>query len=54
MDYRPPGSPVQYSEEYGSGLPFLSLEDLPNPGIQPMFAALAGGFFTTELSGKPQ
>ena len=27
--------------------------DLPGPGIEPMFPALAGGFFTTEPPGKP-
>ena len=27
--------------------------DLPNPGIKPRSPALAGGFFTTELLGKP-
>jgi len=27
-------------------------EDLPNPGIEPVSPALAGGFFTTELPGK--
>ena len=27
--------------------------DLPDPGIQPKSSALAGGFFTTEPSGKP-
>ena len=35
------------------GLPFLSPGDLPNSGIEPMSPALAGGFFTTELPGKP-
>ena len=37
-------------QEYWSGLPFPSMEDLPNPGIQfesPASPALAGGFFTT-------
>ena len=29
-------------QEYWSGLPFLPPEDLPNPGIEPMSAALAG------------
>ena len=28
-------------------------EDLPNPGIEPTSAALAGGFFTAEAPGKP-
>ena len=27
--------------------------DLPGLGIRPMFPALAGGFFATELPGKP-
>ena len=27
--------------------------DLPKPGIKPMSPALAGGFFTTEPTGKP-
>ena len=39
-------------QEYWSGVPFPSLGDLPNPGIQPMTSALAGGFFTTESSGS--
>ena len=37
-------------QEYWSGLPFPSPEDLPNPGIEPMLLmspALAGRFFTT-------
>ena len=37
-------------QEYWSGLPRLSPEDLPNPGSEPEFLlslALAGGFFTT-------
>ena len=44
-------------QEYLSGLPFRSLGDLPNPGIEPespVSPALAGGFFTTEPPGKPQ
>ena len=50
------GFPMQ---EYWSGLPFPSPEDLPNPGIEPVSPnyqaspALAGRFFTTEPSGKP-
>ena len=40
-------------QEYWSGLSFPSPGDLPNPGIEPMSPALAGGFFTTELPGKP-
>ena len=40
-------------QEYWSGLPFPSPGDLPDPGIKPESAALAGGFFTTE-PGKAQ
>ena len=34
-------------------MPFSSLGDLPDPGIEAMSAALAGGFFTTEPPGTP-
>ena len=37
-------------QEYWSELPFLPLGDLRDPGIEP---CIAGGFFTTELPGKP-
>ena len=43
-------------QEYWDGLPFPSLGNLPNPGIETisfMSPALAGGFFTTKLPGKP-
>ena len=40
-------------QEYYSGLPFPSPGDLPNPGIEFTSPALAGGFFTSEGSGKP-
>ena len=40
-------------QEYWSGLPFPPPEDPPNPGIEPTFPALAGGFFTAEPPGKP-
>ena len=38
---------------YWSGLPFPSPGDLPDPGIEFMSPALAGGFFTTKLPRKP-
>jgi len=38
--------------KYWSGLPFPAPGDLPNPGIEAMSPALAGGFFTTEPPGK--
>ena len=45
---------MEYSkQEYSSGLPPPSPEDLPNPEIEPMSPALAGRFFTTELLGSP-
>ena len=43
-------------QESWSGLPFPPLQDLPDPGIQPMSPtspALAGRFFTTTPLGKP-
>ena len=40
-------------QDYWSGLPFPSPEDLPNVGIEPMSPALAGIFFTPESPGKP-
>ena len=41
-------------EEYWSGLPFPRPGVLPNPGIESMSPALAGGFFTNEPPGKPK
>ena len=35
-------------------LPFPSPGDLPDPGIKLTSPELAGGFFTTEPSGKPE
>ena len=52
VDYSLPGSSIHMGllrQEYWSGLPFPSPEDLPDPGIEPAFLpspALAGGFFT--------
>ena len=48
-----PLSVVFSKQEYWSGLPFPSPGDLSDPGIEPVFPALAGGFFTTEPPGKP-
>ena len=39
-------------QEYRCGLPFPSPGDLPDPGIEFMSPALAGGFSTTESPGK--
>jgi len=44
-------------QEYWSGFPFPSLEDLPEPGIEPTSLtspALAGGFFTTIATWETQ
>ena len=35
-------------QEYWSGSPFPSPDDLPDPGIEAVSPALAGRFFTTE------
>ena len=40
-------------QEYWSGLPFPSPEDLPDTEIKPMSLALIGGLFATEPPGKP-
>ena len=52
MDCSLPGSAVHGlpRQEYWSGLPFPPPGDLPDPGIEPMSSALAGGFVTTEQS----
>ena len=40
-------------QESWSGLLFPTPGDLPDPGIEPVSPALAGGFFTTAPLGKP-
>ena len=42
-----------FRQEFWSGLPLSSPGDLPNPGIEPAFPVLTGGFFTAEPPGKP-
>ena len=37
-------------QEYWSGVPFLPLGDLPDPGIESASPALAGGFFTASAT----
>ena len=57
MDYIACQAPLSmefFRQEYWSGLPFPSSEDLPDPGIEPTSPALAGEFFTTEPPGKPK
>ena len=41
------------SQEYWNGLPLPSPGNLPGPGMEPVFPALVGGFFTTQPPGKP-
>ena len=40
-------------QEFWSGLPFPSLGDIPDPGIEPTSPASTGRFFITEPPGKP-
>ena len=45
---------IEFSrQEYWSGLPFPSLWDLPNPGIEPRSPALQADSFPSEPPGKP-
>ena len=41
-------------QEYWSELPFPLPGVLPDPGMEPVSLALAGGFFTTEPPAKPR
>ena len=41
-------------QEHWRWLHFLLQGGLPDPGIEPMSSASAGGFFTTESPGKPR
>ena len=40
-------------QEYWSGLPFPSLDDLPDPGIKPMSLALQADSLPSEPPGSP-
>ena len=40
-------------QEYWSGLPFPSPEELPHPGIKPWSPASQGGSLQLELQGSP-
>ena len=40
-------------QEHWNELPFPSAGHLPDPGMEPVSPALAGGFFTTGPPGKP-
>jgi len=39
-------------KKYWSGLPFLSPEDLPNPGLKPRSTALQADSLPSELQGR--
>ena len=51
--YQAPPSMDFSRQEYWSGVPFPPPGDFPDPGMEPMSSALAGGFFITEPPGKP-
>ena len=42
-----------FRQEYSSGLPFPSPEDLPNPGVEPRSPALQADSLPSEPPGKP-
>ena len=41
-------------QEYWSGLPFPSLEDLPDPGVEPGSPTLQANSLLSEPPGNPQ
>ena len=48
VDHQAPLSMGFYQQVYWNELPFPSPGDLPDPGIEPLSPALAGGFFTSK------
>ena len=52
VDCQAPLSMGFVRQEYWSGLPFPSLRDFPDPGIELASPASAGGFFIFEPPGK--
>ena len=50
MDHSLPLSMGFSRQEYQSGLPFPSPADPPDPAIEPLSPALAGGFCTTSTT----
>ena len=53
--YQSPPPSMEFSrKEYGSGLPFPSLGDLPDPEIKPRSPALQADALPSETPGKPQ
>ena len=51
--HQPPLSMGFSRQEYGSGLPFPSPGDLPNPGVEPMSPALQTDSLLIEPPWKP-
>ena len=51
--YQAPPSMGFSRQEYWSGLPFPSPEDLPNSGIEPWSPTLQADALASELPGKP-
>ena len=51
--YQAPPSMGFSRQEYWSGLPFPSPEDLPDPGVKPRSPALQADALTSEPPGKP-
>ena len=48
------GLSLEFSgQEYWSGVPFPSLEDLPHPGVEPRSPALQADSLPSEPAGKP-
>ena len=52
--YQVPPSMGFSRQEYWSGLPFSSPEDLPNPGIEPGSPTLQADALPSEPPGKPK
>ena len=48
--YQSPQSMEFSRQKYWSGLPFPSLGDIPDPGIEQVSPALAGKFFTINFT----
>ena len=52
VTHQPPLSMEFSTQEYWTGLPFPSLGDLPDPGIEPASPALQTDCLPSESSGK--
>ena len=52
VDHQAPLSMRFFRQEYWSGLPFPTPEDLPDPGTEPVSPALQIDFSPAEPSGK--